>query len=110
VVVVLATCAWSIDNETCASCNVVSDDYGYSCTEFDCTNTDGVDEANIVPGDSCQFGPVSMHAVFLNDTAHLVCPADDVPKLLDYAANVSNEYYTAAVLICALVFTFLSSF
>jgi hypothetical protein len=91
------TCEWSVDDETCTSCNVVFDSEGYYSTDFDCTNID-IDEA--IAGNSYLVSPVHIHDLFLLNTAYLVCPAGASD------ANVSN---TTAVLICVIVSTFISS-
>jgi hypothetical protein len=105
------TCEWSVDDETCTSCNLLLDNEGYvvfdtkqlAYTVFDCTNV-GVDEA--IAGDSSEFGPLPIHDTFVDIEALLVCPVEEPTSAPTSAANVSN---TTAVLICALVSTFISS-
>jgi hypothetical protein len=116
------TCEWSVDDETCTSCNLLLDNEGYvvydneelAYTVFDCTNV-GVDEA--IAGDSSEFGPLPIHDMFLDIEADLVCPevapnsapAAAPPTSAPPTASTANVSNTTAVLICVLVSTLISS-
>jgi hypothetical protein len=69
-------CEMTIDDETCTSCNVVSDEDGYICAEFDCTN---IDDDAVIAGNFCNEGPVPIHDLFSDvrdSSADLVCSTD----------------------------------